>query len=138
MLDANVDEGLPLVAAGIGSARSDRFAVDTGSDRLVVLDPFERRYASEIAAHWTPADFARGRATETFLFLEGSVQTAARRVAAFSFGPARFTETTVAAQIANDRSDALDVPFDGIIGTDELAFFDCWFDYDNGRIGVRR
>lgn len=137
VLAANVAEGLPLVAASIGPAGGTRFALDTGSDRLVVLDPFERRNASEIAAHWSPARFSRGSETDTLTYLEGSVRAQARRVAAFSLGALRLGPATVAAQVANDRPDALDIPLDGIVGTDELARFDCWFDYDDGRIGLR-
>ena len=140
VLAADVGEGLPLVPVRIGDAQSERFAVDTGSDHLVVLDPFERRHAGEIAAHWTPTRFPGrngGSATGVIPFLEGSVQIEARRVAAFELGPVRFTDQTVALQTRNGRGDAIDPPFDGIVGTDELAFFDCWFDYDGGRLGLR-
>ncbi|MEA2665842.1 MAG: hypothetical protein QOI11_2786 [Candidatus Eremiobacteraeota bacterium] len=137
-LAANVAEGLPLARVTLGTASSERFALDTGSDRLVVLEPFRRRHASEVA-HWTPAVAARANATGTLHFLEGSLRVAAWSAPELEFGPSRFGEPVVALQaLGNDRPDALDLPFDGIVGTDVLAFFDCWFDYDNGRIGLRR
>jgi hypothetical protein len=137
-LAANVAEGLPLARVTLGSASSERFALDTGSDRLVVLEPFRRRHASEVA-HWTPAVAARANATGTLHFLEGSLRVAAWSAPELEFGPSRFGEPVVALQaLGNDRPDALDLPFDGIVGTDVLALFDCWFDYDNGRIGLRR
>ncbi len=134
---ANVGEGLPLVAASIGAARGERFAVDTGSDRVVALDPFERRYASEIAASWKPVGPADGSPTTTFDYLEGSIRVGYRTAPELDFAARRFGEPDVAVQGPNTAADAIDPPFDGILGTDVLSAFDCWFDYDNGRIGLR-
>lgn len=132
-LRANVDNGLPFVHVQMGKAASDSFAVDTGSPRLYALAPFAQRYGDEIAAHWssTGADFAE-------YYLEGSVEITPRRVSAFSLGPFVFRDTPIGVQVPSTASDALQIPFDGIIGTDVLGEFDVWFDYDNGRIGLRR
>ncbi len=125
-IEADVAEGLPLVAATVGSTRGDRFAVDTGSDQLVVLDAFAQRTGAGAVAP-----------TTTFDYLEGSIRVAPRHISEFDFGSLRFMGPTVAVQGPNRLGDALDLPFDGIVGSDELASFDCWFDYDNGRIGLR-
>jgi hypothetical protein len=125
-IEADVAEGLPLVAATVGSTRGDRFAVDTGSDQLVVLDAFAQRTGAGAVAP-----------TATVDFLEGSIRVAPRRISEFDLGSLRFMGPTVAVQGPSGLGDALDLPFDGIVGTDELASFDCWFDYDNGRIGLR-
>jgi hypothetical protein len=137
VLATNVDEGMPLVRAAFGSAVGERFAVDTGSPHLYVFDPFAGRYASEIAASWTPVRFADGRPRERERYLEGTIWVEARRVAAFEFGAARFVRFTVGVQQPLDDPDAIAIPLDGIIGTDELSRFDLWFDYDGGRIGMR-
>jgi hypothetical protein len=62
----------------------------------------------------------------------------AYRVASFQFGPLAFRDIVVGLEMANDDPDAIDIPIDGIIGTDEMALFDWWFDYDGGRIALRR
>jgi hypothetical protein len=129
---ANVDQGLPLVAGRLGPATSNAFAVDTGSQRLYVMAPFIARYAAEIAAHWTP----EGRPFFEH-FLEGSIELQPYRVARFALADATATDVLVGAQIPSARADDLEVPFDGIIGTDVLQYFDLIVDYENARLGLR-
>lgn len=130
---ANVDQGLPLVHAGFGLAQGDDFAIDTGSLRLYVMRPFALRFEKEIAAHWTVA----GR---SFIehYLEGAIQVQPYTVSRFNFGPAQARDLTVGVQLPTALPDDLAIPFDGIIGTDILRNFDVYFDYDTGRLGVRR
>ena len=113
----------------------DRFALDTGSPNLLVLAPFERRYHAQIDAQWSRVAFGGTRDEE---YLEGSVRVSSRRVPAFSLAGVRFTDVLVRTEEHNDRPDAIDIPVDGIVGTEEMVFYDWWFDYDGGRIAVRR
>jgi hypothetical protein len=135
IIDGYFDEGIPLVHAAFGSAAGDRFALDTGSPHLLVLAPFARRYRAEIDARWSLLALGRTADEE---YLEGSIRVATRRAAAFSLAGVRFTDILVGVEERNDRPDAIDIPLDGIIGTEQMAFYDWWFDYDNGRIAVRR
>lgn len=135
---ANFDEGIPLVHAAFGAATGDRFALDTGSSHLFVLAPFEQRHAKEIAARWVPASFRGGRTASEERYLEGSIVVVPRRVPSFTLGPQRFDDLTVGIEQANTRRDAIDIPLDAIVGTDEMSAFEWWFDYDGGRIGLRR
>ncbi len=137
VISASFGEGIPIVHAAFGAAAGDRFALDTGSPHLFVLAPFERRYASVIASQWKPATFARGASMEQS-YLEGSILVAARRVPGFALGPARFDALVVGVEEPNALPNAIDIPLDGIVGTDEMSRFDWWFDYDGGRIGMRR
>jgi hypothetical protein len=132
ILTANVDQGLPLVRAGFGPAQSNTFAIDTGSAHLYVMDAFMAQFADEIARHWTPA----GR---PFVqrYLEGGIELQPYRVARFDFGGAQARDLIVGGQVPTTRTDDLAIPFDGIIGTDILANFDLYFDYDHGRLGLR-
>ena len=132
------DEGVPLVKASFGAAAGDRFVLDSGSPSLYVMDPFARRYAAEIAAHWSPATFPGGRSYNEAVYLEGSIAIGAKRAARLTLGPYRFDDVLVGVQGENARPDALDMYFDGIIGTDQMAAFEWWFDYDGGRIALRR
>ncbi|HYZ16195.1 MAG TPA: retropepsin-like aspartic protease [Candidatus Acidoferrum sp.] len=138
VLPADVTEGVPLVRAGFGAAIGDRFALDTGSPQLHVFDPFVQRYRREIATHWPPAVFSGGRAVIQADYLEGSVEVAAHRVASFALGPVRFTDATVGVEQPKQAADAIAIPLDGIVGTDELSRLDLWFDYDDDRIGIER
>jgi len=138
VIPAYVDEGMPLVHAAFGSAAGDRFALDSGSPRLFVFAPFARRHKETIEAQWTPSTFSRGRRTSEEHYLEGSIVVSARRVSSFVLGPGRFVDFTVGVEESNSRADAIDIPIDGIIGTDQMRFFEWWFDYDNGRIALRR
>jgi len=141
VIPASFDEGIPLVHAAFGSADGGRFALDTGSQSLYVFEPFELRYAHEIETRWTPSSFGSGtrsHAVEQEEYLEGSVVVGARQASSFQLGPVVFKNLTVGVQLGNARSDAIDIPIDGIIGTDQIALFDWWFDYDGGRIALRR
>jgi len=138
VMAAYFDEGIPLVRAAFGSASGDRFVLDSGSPSLYVLEPFARKYAGEIAAHWSPATFPGGRTQLESQYLEGSIVVNARRAALFGFGPWLFENVVVGVQDQNSRPDGLDMLFDGIVGTDEMAAFEWWFDYDGGRIAMRR
>lgn len=137
VLPADVGEGLPLVQGSFGSAYGTRFAIDTGSPHLYVLDAFERRWAGEIAAHWSPARFAEGSATRTASYLEGPIGVSARRPASFALGPLRFPNVLVGVENRGIVQDGISIPLDGIIGTDELTHLDLWFDYDNDRLAIR-
>ena len=138
VIDAYFDEGVPLVNATFGPATGSRFALDSGSPHLFVLEPFVKRYAREIDAHWTRSLFPGGRRLNDEVYLEGSIVVSARQVPSFTLDSLRFTDLLVGVQEPNDRGDAIDIPLDGIIGTDEMAKFEWWFDYDGGRIALRR
>jgi hypothetical protein len=138
VMAAYFDEGIPLVRAAFGAASGDRFVLDTGSSSLYVMEPFAHRYAAEIAAHWGPATFPGGRARRDSQYLEGSIAVNARRAALFMLGPWTFQNVVVGVQGENPRPDALDMWFDGIVGTNEMAPLEWWFDFDGGRIAVRR
>lgn len=133
IVPANVAEGLPLVPAAFGPAHGDTFLIDTGSPRLYVMRPFVRRFADEIKAHWTED----GSPYPT-TYLEGSIAVQPFRADGFTFAGARAGTLVVGAQVPSDLTDDLDIPFDGIIGTDILRQFDILFDYDNNRLGVRQ
>jgi len=133
VVEANVDEGLPLVHAGFGPAQSDVFAIDTGSPRLYVMYPFISRFAGEMSAHWTPVGHSYVER-----YLEGAIEVQPYHVARFDFANGEARDLIVGGQVPTTRTDDLAIPFDGIIGTDILRNFDLYFDYDNGRLGVRQ
>jgi hypothetical protein len=134
----HVGEGLPLVQAAFGAAAGDRFALDTGSYELFVLDPFARRWKNEISAHWTPAAFRNGQAAKNVEYLEGSIRVSAYKATTFQVGPARFADVVVGVEQPNGLADSIAIPLDGIIGTNQLRFLDLWFDYDENRLAMRR
>jgi hypothetical protein len=139
VIDASVDEGLPLVHGAFGSATGDRFALDTGSQQLLVLEPFVSRYAHQIQTDWLPARFAGSRkANEQIEFLEGPITVSAREASSFQLGRALFKDVTVGVEQPTTAASSINIPMDGIVGTDELSRFEWWFDYDGGRIAVRR
>ena len=132
VLPAGVEEGLPLTQAEIGTAFGE-FALDTGSPRLYVLQPFARRYRSEIDARWTRlAERAR-----VVRYLEGAIEVVPYRAADFHFGPQHYRNVDLGVEVPSGAPDAIEIPFDGIIGTDVLQQFELWFDFDSGRVGMR-
>jgi hypothetical protein len=134
---AYFDEGSPLVRASFGPAAGDRFILDTGSQQLFVLAPFAHRYEQRVAG-WAPASFRFGGREMTPTYLEGSIHVEARTAPDFTLGPFRFAPLVIGVEARNDRADAIDIAADAIVGTDQLGMFDVWFDYDGGRIALRR
>lgn len=130
VVEANVDQGMPLVHAGFGAAQSDRFALDTGSPRLYVTSPFAEYFAKEISTKWT-----RGSGTFVERYLEGPIHIVPYTAADFNFAGGVQHNVRVGVQQSNATD--LDIPFDGIIGTNTFANLDLYFDYDNARLGIR-
>ncbi len=137
VIPIDVAEGIPLVHARIDDLSGDRFALDTGSTMPNILEPFIDRYRTQVESRWTPSLFLRGQASRTDDYLEGSITVAARRIATLDLGPMRFRDLTVGTEMADPRPDAMSIPLDGIIGTEELRWFDLWFDYDDGLLAMR-
>jgi hypothetical protein len=133
VLAAKVDQGLPLVHAEIGAAAGDDFALDTGSPRFYVMQPFAQTYAGEIAAHWMRVS----QGTRPIEYLEGTIEVVPYRAADLLFGRIRFRNVDVGVEVPSRLGTAIAIPFDGIIGTDILRNFDLWFDFDHGRVGMR-
>jgi hypothetical protein len=138
VLAASFDEGLPIVAARVDGTVGWRFALDTGSPGLEINTRFTRAHPT-VALAWTPTAFRGGLSgARTLEFLEGSVEVVARRIHAFGLGPLTFTDVVAGVETDNARDDAIELPFDGVVGTDELSFLDLWFDYGGGRIAMLR
>jgi hypothetical protein len=137
VLPADYSEGLPLVGGRLGAFAAQRIALDTGSPHLYFFSPFAQ---SALASQ--PADdgarFPWNRSPSMIAaYLEGDVALRARWVDEFVLGSIRFTNLVAGFEMPPPATDQIDVPFDGIVGTDELRLFDVWFDADGSRVGLR-
>ncbi len=133
VLRAGVEQGIPLVHAAVGDAQSDAFLVDTGSYDVLLTRRFMTRYMNDVKAHWESVGWPREKA-----YLEGSLEYQLYKVPRLDFGDGSAPGYVVSAQLPSRSTDDLSFAFDGIVGTDVLSTFDMYFDYDNGRIGLRR
>lgn len=135
---ADYSEGLPLVHGRIDEAEGDRFALDIGSPHLYLFAPLLARYAMQ-TARWTLSTFPWTRSQyETVSYLEGSVEMEAHSVTGLDLGKLRLTGLIVGVELTNRRSDAIEIPFDAIVGTDALQSLEIWFDADGRRVAFRR
>jgi Aspartyl protease len=121
-LPTDWSEGMPVVTAQIGDTAGSRFVLDLGSQTLVLRDAFVKRAGSGAGI-----DFSSGREA-TIRYLEGPFSVKSGRVEAVRFGGVKLEGESVAVEIPNAEN--MDFPMDGIIGTDELQFFEWWFDAD--------
>lgn len=117
-------EGLPLVRAIVGSSPGNRFALDTGSQQILLSASF----VSE--SHLSLKTYATTQHTEHFL--EGPVTIGYVIVPPIVLGGYRLVWPY--AQIEEPEDNNVEFPLDGIIGTGVLTAFDLWFDYDNGTL----
>jgi len=123
-LAAGFGEGLPIVAGSVDGVAGSRFALDTGSNLILVTDAF------------AAAAGVRARsATSQERFLEGPVSISRTSLRRLQFGAAVFDHPDAAVEVP-DREN-LDIPLDAIVGSDALAHFEWWFDYDGGLIWMR-
>jgi hypothetical protein len=70
-------------------------------------------------------------------YLEGAIEVVPYRAADFHFGPQHYRNVDLGVEVPSGAPDAIEIPFDGIIGTDVLQQFELWFDFDSGRVGMR-
>jgi len=140
VMPIDVDEGIPLLAGRIAGEPAPRIALDTGSAHPNVLAPFLDRYGAELARRSRAARFPGRRAASvrTDEYLEGSIVVTARDVGELDLGRVGFRDVVAGVQTANARADAMSLPLDAIVGTDQLRSLELWFDYDDGLLAVRR
>jgi hypothetical protein len=130
VLPTTFAEGMPLATATIGTLQGDRFALDTGSRELVLP-----RYLWEHRG----LDASSLRATALYRalphverYLEGPIVTILKGVPDLQLGPVRVTQMTARVEKTNSGT-TLNIPLDGIIGTDILRNFD----YADGKTWMR-
>jgi hypothetical protein len=137
VVPANYSEGLPLVEARIAQFTGQRFALDTGSPHFYLFSPFAQTVASALNGDEDTHFPWNRHAAETASYLEGSVPVVARWVDELSIGALRYTHLVAGVQDAHPMKGQIDIPFDGIVGTDEMRRLDVWFDVDGNRVGFR-
>jgi hypothetical protein len=139
VMRADFSEGLPLVRGRVDEADGDRFALDTGSAHLYLFKPFLRRFDEAPLRRWKTAAFPWTHGEyETPSYLEGSVRVSAHSIPVLDLGAVRFTDVIAGIEEPNPQADAIELPFDAVVGTDALGFFEIWFDPDGGRVAFRR
>jgi hypothetical protein len=135
-LSADYREGVPLVTARIGRAMGRRFLLDIGSPRVVIARYFAERdgQATETYDVDGPPGPLRGEN-----YLEGLVVTRTIKLRALALGPYTISIDSADLEERHDETidTAIETPFDGIIGTDVMARFEWWFDYDGGAVWLR-
>jgi hypothetical protein len=127
----NVAEGLPIVSALIGSQTGTRFALDLGSYPVLLGAPF-----FDTSPHDALGFRMWSTTTDTETFLEGPVRYRAGVFGEVDFAGAHFTGRNIL-RVEQAQRDALALPFDGILGTRYLEWFDLWFDYSGGVLYAR-
>jgi hypothetical protein len=133
-LATNFSEGMPLATAVIGALHGNRFALDTGSQELVLTRYlWETRGLDASSIGGTPV---AGRMLHTDRYLEGPIVTMLEAAPDLQLGPVRVTTLTARVEKTNSGT-TLNIPLDGIIGTDVLALFEWWFDYADGKTWIR-
>lgn len=128
-LDAWYGEGLPLIAVPFGDTVGQRFALDTGSPDLLLLQYLNDRDGIGFGSIGigTPSGH------RVLSFLEGSVAVQHAILPSIRIG--RVTVRDIPAFIEQvNAGDMIEIPLDGIIGSRILSLFEWWFDYDGGRL----
>ncbi len=121
---ASFREGMPIVEAEANDTIGERFALDTGSQAILLNDPFGDRAGARTGAGLP------FKAT----FLEGP-EVHRAGIKALRFGPAYFDHPGILE--VQPVGYNLDIPLDGILGNDVLKHFEWWYDYDGERLWLR-
>jgi hypothetical protein len=128
-LDAWYGEGLPLIAVPFGDTVGQRFALDTGSPDVLLLQYLSDRDGIEFGSIGIGTPFGH----RVLPFLEGSVAVQHAILRSIRIG--RVTVRDIPAFIEQvNAGDMIEIPLDGIIGSRILSLFEWWFDYDGGRL----
>ncbi len=124
VMPADYSEGLPLVSAGIARFSGNRFALDTGSPHLFLFSPFAQTVAPALSGDEETRFPWNRRSHGVAGYLEGRVPVLARWVGEFAIGSLRYTNLVAGVQDPHPMKDQIDIPFDGIVGTDEMRLLD--------------
>ena len=127
----NFDEGMPLATATAGTLGGSRFALDTGSRNAVFL---HHLFEGESLGP-SQLGFRLQDAISTIHFLEGAITVQDAELDDLGFAGFDFKDSAV--QLEVPGGDLVDFPIDGILGTNLLARYEWWFDYDGGRCWLR-
>jgi len=129
----DVVEGLPLVRAQIGSLTGDRFALDLGSQDVLLSALFFEQAAPSYHATGFVRWLGPGRDMN---FLEGPVSARAGTFDDLIFAGVSFAGPNDF-RVERSAADRLALPLDGIFGTTVLQNFELWFDYTGGMLYAR-
>ncbi len=118
---------MPLIAVRVGNATSQRFILDTGSYRVLL----SHRFA--VAAGVDRYGAAGRRETERYN--EGAMTIAQGMLPEIDVGQFRLVD--VPTMLEQPDGANLDIPLDGIIGTEQMQMFEWWFDADGSTTWYR-
>jgi hypothetical protein len=129
-------EGAPIITARVGGATAHRFLLDTGSPHLVLSYYLEEHDGHTLAELRLTAPPGAARVED---YVGGGIMARKIDLGEIAIGP--FVVSNIDASL-EERSEAtindtIEIPFDGIIGTDVMSHFEWWFDYDGAGLWLR-
>lgn len=122
------DEGMPLVSASANGVPGTRFALDTGSESILLSDDYASQTGKGVSFNGAPAG-------SDLHFLEGWLTARTGQLNSFTFGGVNFKDSEIYVEVP--RATNLDIPVDGILGSAFLQTFEWWLDYDHNRAWIR-
>ncbi len=132
-IPVTLDDMVPAIAAGIGSASHLRFLVDTGADSSVLFPSFASAHPEALAQSAIGAEM---EASFPFVGAFGAVGGLVQ-YEAVETGPlnvAQWTFATWPFNLTHNASTFEMEDYDGILGQDFLRYYDLYLDYPHGRI----
>jgi hypothetical protein len=127
-----LDDGVPVLAAQIGTAIGDHFILDTGADNGYVFPTFAASHRADLTdqgrgsmiSDYSPFMSAQG--------VGGTISLKPTQVASFQLAGVDFRDWVVYTMTNDYAQEAED--YDGLIGYDFLKYFTVVFDYRDSMI----
>jgi aspartyl protease len=133
ILDAVLDDGVPLIPVSVNGAEGERFILDTGADVVVLFSGFTKVHPAAVNDHNPGKVFSSGFNLVSNEGVGGELHTRALALERVKIGEVTFADF-LSEVMAGDQPAFEGEDTDGLIGASVLSAFDVYLDYANSRV----
>ena len=133
VVDAALDDGVPMIAVTVNGKVGERFIIDTGAWDIVLFSGFAQRNAGAISDHSPGQIISRWFNLVTSEGVGGALHTRGIGLERFKIGPIVFNDF-IAEVMSGDQPAFEGEDTDGLVGAAVLSAFDVYLDYANARV----
>ncbi|HEY0614430.1 MAG TPA: aspartyl protease family protein, partial [Candidatus Elarobacter sp.] len=133
ILDATLDDNVPMVAMKINDVVGDHFILDTGADDVVAFTGFAKQHAAALEDHSEKKLVSRYFNVVTASGVGGKLRMRATVLDRMQLGNVLYRDHLVMVMLGG-QADFEGEDADGLVGVSALRAFDVYLDYANSRV----
>jgi predicted aspartyl protease len=133
ILDATLDDGVPMIALKMNNAVGPRFILDTGADDVVAFSGFAKAHAADLDDHSPQKIASRFFNLVTAQGVGGTLRMHATMLDRIQLGDVLYRDWIVFV-LQKDQAEFEGEDADGLAGAAILRAFDVYLDYASSRV----